>query len=372
MPRSIQTHFQGAALAFQKALDSQLMLILAAIVTVYIVLGVLYESYIHPITILSTLPSAGIGALLALMIAGDDLSVVAIIGIVLLIGIVKKNAIMMIDFALDAERNEGKAPQEAIHQACLLRFPADPDDDDRGAGRRAAADGRQRHRLGAAPSARPHHRRRPDRQPDADALHHAGDLPAFDRLGRRLRGVPLDTPAYPRAAAQGDGPGPRRAARGLSAVMSLSSPFIARPVATTLLTLGVLLAGILGFMRLPVAPLPKIDFPTISVSASLPGASPDTVATSVTTPLERGWARSPGHRDHLDQHGRQFAHHPAVRPVALDRRGGARRAGGDQRRPRRPAVGPAQQSAVSQGQSGRRAGTHPGADLRDDGSGPPL
>jgi multidrug efflux pump len=122
MPASITTHFQGAALAFQKSLNSQLLLILAAIVTVYIVLGVLYESYIHPITILSTLPSAGIGALLALMIAGDDLSVVAIIGIVLLIGIVKKNAIMMIDFALDAERNEGKAPLEAIHQACLLRF----------------------------------------------------------------------------------------------------------------------------------------------------------------------------------------------------------------------------------------------------------
>ena len=122
MPRSIQTQFQGAALAFQKALSSQLMLILAAIVTVYIVLGVLYESYIHPVTILSTLPSAGIGALLALMLAGDDLSVVAIIGIVLLIGIVKKNAIMMIDFALEAERHEGKAPQEAIHQACLLRF----------------------------------------------------------------------------------------------------------------------------------------------------------------------------------------------------------------------------------------------------------
>jgi multidrug efflux pump len=122
MPRQIQTLFQGAALAFQKALSSQLMLILAAIVTVYIVLGVLYESYIHPVTILSTLPSAGIGALLALMMAGDDLSVVAIIGIVLLIGIVKKNAIMMIDFALDAERNEQKTPHEAIYQACLLRF----------------------------------------------------------------------------------------------------------------------------------------------------------------------------------------------------------------------------------------------------------
>jgi multidrug efflux pump len=98
------------------------LLILAAIVTVYIVLGVLYESFIHPITILSTLPSAGVGALLALMIAGDDLDIISIIGIILLIGIVKKNAIMMIDFALDAERDEGKPPREAIHQACLLRF----------------------------------------------------------------------------------------------------------------------------------------------------------------------------------------------------------------------------------------------------------
>ena len=122
LPASITTHFQGAALAFQKSLDSQLLLILAAIITVYIVLCVLYESYIHPITILSTLPSAGIGALLALMIAGDDLSVVAIIGIVLLIGIVKKNAIMMIDFALDAEREQGIEPRAAIRQACLLRF----------------------------------------------------------------------------------------------------------------------------------------------------------------------------------------------------------------------------------------------------------
>ncbi len=98
------------------------MLILAAIATMYIVLGVLYESYIHPITILSTLPSAGVGALLALMLAGSDLGVIGIIGIILLIGIVKKNAIMMIDFALDAERNEGKAPRDAIFQACLLRF----------------------------------------------------------------------------------------------------------------------------------------------------------------------------------------------------------------------------------------------------------
>jgi multidrug efflux pump len=121
-PLGVITSFQGAALAFQSSLSNQLFLILAAIVTVYIVLGVLYESFIHPVTILSTLPSAGIGALLALMIAGDDLTIVAIIGIILLIGIVKKNAIMMIDFALDAERNEGKSPREAIYQACLLRF----------------------------------------------------------------------------------------------------------------------------------------------------------------------------------------------------------------------------------------------------------
>jgi multidrug efflux pump len=122
LPASVISSFQGAALAFQSSLSNQLFLILAAIVTVYIVLGVLYESFIHPLTILSTLPSAGIGALLALMAAGDDLTIVAIIGIILLIGIVKKNAIMMIDFALDAERNEGKPPREAIYQACLLRF----------------------------------------------------------------------------------------------------------------------------------------------------------------------------------------------------------------------------------------------------------
>ena len=122
LPLSVISSFQGAALAFQSSLSNQLFLILAAIVTVYIVLGVLYESFIHPLTILSTLPSAGIGALLALMAAGDDLTIVAIIGIILLIGIVKKNAIMMIDFALDAERHEGKPPREAIYQACLLRF----------------------------------------------------------------------------------------------------------------------------------------------------------------------------------------------------------------------------------------------------------
>ena len=122
VPTAINTTFLGAADAFNSSLQNELWLILAAIVVVYIVLGVLYESYIHPVTILSTLPSAGVGALLALMIAGQSLGVMGIIGIILLIGIVKKNAIMMIDFALDAERNEGKSPLEAIHQAALLRF----------------------------------------------------------------------------------------------------------------------------------------------------------------------------------------------------------------------------------------------------------
>jgi multidrug efflux pump len=121
-PVSIITRFEGAAMAFRDALNNELFLILAAIITMYIVLGVLYESYIHPLTILSTLPSAGVGALLALILTGTDLSVIAIIGIILLIGIVQKNAIMMIDFALEAERKEGKKPHDAIYQACLLRF----------------------------------------------------------------------------------------------------------------------------------------------------------------------------------------------------------------------------------------------------------
>ncbi|MDB1113031.1 MdtB/MuxB family multidrug efflux RND transporter permease subunit [Pseudomonas extremaustralis] len=122
MPVGVQTQFQGAAQAFEASLSSTLLLILAAVVTMYIVLGVLYESYIHPITILSTLPSAAVGALLALLLSGNDLGMIAIIGIILLIGIVKKNAIMMIDFALDAERHQGLDPQTAIYQAALLRF----------------------------------------------------------------------------------------------------------------------------------------------------------------------------------------------------------------------------------------------------------
>ena len=122
LPPSISSSFQGAAQAFKDSLSSEVFLLAAALVAVYIVLGVLYESFVHPVTILSTLPSAGIGALLALMIAGSDLDVIGIIGIVLLIGIVKKNAIMIVDFALEAERQHGKPPEQAIFEASLLRF----------------------------------------------------------------------------------------------------------------------------------------------------------------------------------------------------------------------------------------------------------
>src|SRR5262249_40480131 len=117
LPERIYGSFQGTAQAFRAALVNEPLLVLAALVTVYIVLGVLYESYIHPVTILSTLPSAGVGAILALLATGTDFGVIALIGIILLIGIVKKNAIMMIDFALDAERTEGKSPRDAIYQA---------------------------------------------------------------------------------------------------------------------------------------------------------------------------------------------------------------------------------------------------------------
>jgi multidrug efflux pump subunit AcrB len=122
MPASIQGKFSGTAQAFQDSLANEPVLILTALIAVYIVLGVLYESYIHPITIISTLPSAGVGALLALIVCRTDLSVIALIGIILLIGIVKKNAILMIDFALDAQRREGKNARDAIYEACLLRF----------------------------------------------------------------------------------------------------------------------------------------------------------------------------------------------------------------------------------------------------------
>ena len=190
----------------------------------YIVLGVLYESFIHPITILSTLPSAGIGALLALMLAGAGLDIIGVIGIVLLIGIVKKNAIMMIDFALEAQRERGPAAARGDLSGLPAAPAADPDDDGRGDVRRAAADARHRRRLRAAPSARPRDRRRPGLQPGADAL------------TRRRSSISSSSGS---ASASASAP-PTGASRREGAVNNrFSALFIRRPVATTLLTIGV-------------------------------------------------------------------------------------------------------------------------------------
>ena len=271
LPPSFAVSFQGAAQAFQSALSNEVFLLAAAIAAMYIVLGVLYESFIHPITILTTLPSAGIGALLTLNAAGAGLDIIGVIGIVLLIGIVKKNAIMMIDFALEAQRQQGLPAREAIYQACLLRLAADPDDDGCGDFRRAAADARDRRRLGASPSAGSGDRRRPRVQPGADPLHDAGHLSVLRAARRALR----------------HGRRWFRAGDGSAVNNRFSELFIRRPVATILLTIGIVFAGLLGYSQLPVSPLPQVDFPVISVQANMPGASPDTMATSVAAPLER-------------------------------------------------------------------------------------
>ncbi len=239
-PTDIRTQFQGSSLAFQSALGSTVWLVVAAVVAMYIVLGVLYESFIHPITILSTLPTAGVGALLALWLAGSELDVIAIIGIILLIGIVKKNAIMMIDFALAAEREQGMPPREAIYRGLSAAFSADPDDHPRRPARRPAADAEHRRRRRAAASAGDRHGRRSDAQPGADPVHHPGDLSAVR--------PPVAAPEAP-LPASGRG--------GVSEVFAL---FIYRPVATILISLAITLCGILGFRLLPVAPLPQVDF----------------------------------------------------------------------------------------------------------------
>ena len=187
LPPSVHADFQGTAQAFTSSLQNEPLLVAAALLAVYIVLGMLYESYVHPVTILSTLPSAGIGALVALMLFGVDLSIIAIIGLLLLIGIVKKNAILLIDFAIEAERNEGASPEDAIVRACSLRFRpilmttfaalfgALPLAFGTGLGLRAAA------------AARHHDRRRPARLAAAHALHDAGRLPRARAPAEALR-----------------------------------------------------------------------------------------------------------------------------------------------------------------------------------------
>ena len=188
-PASLVTSFQGNAQAFQSSLSGTPVLIAAALVVIYIILGVLYESLVHPITILSTLPSAGIGALLMLMAVHLDLSVIAIIGIILLIGIVKKNGIMLVDFALHVERSEGALPGGIHLSRVHAALSADPDDHHGGAVRRGAVDAGHGQRRGAAPAARLHHRGRPAAVANPDALYDAGRLPV-SRSARRMDGTP--------------------------------------------------------------------------------------------------------------------------------------------------------------------------------------
>ena len=304
LPDTIATTFTGAAAEFRSSLTSEPFLILAAVIVIYIVLGVLYESYIHPITILSTLPSAGVGALLALIICRTDFSLVALIGIILLIGIVKKNAIMMIDFALEAERKEGMSPEESIYQACLLRF-------------RPIMMTTAAALLGALPLALEHGTGSELRRPLGISIVGGLLLSQFltlyttpviylylDRLGRwmaerRNRGelgqaqLPLIDIVMRNRSPNSRGwmeIGNDR--RFLS--MSVSEPFIRRPVGTSLLAAGVLLLGAVAYHFLPVAPLPKVDFPTISVSAQEPGVDPATAASSLAAPLERRFAQIAG------------------------------------------------------------------------------
>ncbi len=206
VPTTVRGSFQGSARAFRAALETQPMLILTALLTLYIVLGVLYESWIHPLTILSTLPSAGVGALVALMLFRTEFSVIAMIGVIMLIGIVQKNAIMMIDFALAAQRSRDVSSRDAIFEACLLRFRPILMTTLSALLAVDSAGARPRRRRGAPPAARHRDRRRPDPEPAPDALHDADrvslprPLPACGRASLRSRARPRRLTSPPRTA----------------------------------------------------------------------------------------------------------------------------------------------------------------------------
>ena len=362
MPTSVIGSYSGDAAEFAKSLAGEPWLILAAAITIYIVLGVLYESFIHPLTILSTLPSAGVGALLALMLLGQDLSVVALIGIILLMGIVKKNAIMMIDFALEAERRQGMSPRDAIVQASLLRF-------------RPIMMTTLAALFGAMPLALESGTGSELRNPLGITI--IGGLllsqlltlyttPVIYLAMERLKRASAARAGADRARpARSPSPRSSRRSDGMS-LANFSDPFIRRPVGTTLLAIGLLLVGRVAYRFLPVASMPTVDFPTIRVTASRPGADPETMAATVAAPLERRLGEISGVTEMTSRSSLGIdPHHRPVRSQPQYRRRRARRAGRAQRRADRSAGRPAVAADVPQVQSGGDADHDPGADLED-------